>query len=133
VTDKPDNHIILGKLVQAFIRAGWNPPRPSTRIMHHILEDMIEGRDPVHRDTAIDKATLDLSPQQRTVLTLTAMGVTGPDAAEALGISHETVRWNLKKTRARLGARTTAQAVAMALRKGIINLPGRPPGKQLAA
>jgi DNA-binding CsgD family transcriptional regulator len=133
MTDKPNNHIILGKLVQAFIRAGWNPPPPSTRIMRHILEDMVEGRDPVHRDRAIDKATLDLSPQQRTVLTLTAMGMAGPHVARALGISHETVRWTLRKTRDRLGARTTAHAVAVAVARGIIELPQSPPGKQRAA
>lgn len=133
MTDKPKNHIILGKLVHAFIRAGWNPPRPSTRIAHHILEDMREGRDPVHRDVAIDAATLELSPRQRTVLTLTAMGMEGPNVAKALGISHETVRWNLKKARSRLGARTTAHAVAVALRAGIIVLPRRPRRKQLAA
>jgi DNA-binding CsgD family transcriptional regulator len=101
--------------------------------MHHILEDMVEGRDPVHRDTAIDKATLDLSPQQRTVLTLTAMGMAGPDVAGALGVSYETVRMHLKETRARLGARNTAHAVAIALQAGIIELGDRPPGRQLAA
>lgn len=133
MTDKPKNHIVLGKLVHAFIRAGWNPPRPSTRIMRHILEDMADGRDPMHSHTSIRKATLDLSPQQRTVLTLTAMGVAGPDVATALGVSYETVRGHLKDTRARLGARNTAHAVAIALHAGIIELRDRPPGKQLAA
>jgi DNA-binding CsgD family transcriptional regulator len=133
MTDKPKNHIIVGKLVHAFIRAGWNPPRPSTQIMRHILEDMADGRDPMHSHTSICTATLDLSPQQRTVLTLTAMGMAGPDVARALGVSHETVRMHLKRTRARLGARNTAHAVAIALQAGIIELGDRTPGKQLAA
>ncbi len=66
MADKPKNHIILGKLVHAFIRAGWNPPLPSPRIAHHILEEMVEGRDPMHSDVSTaTNATLDLSPQQR--------------------------------------------------------------------
>jgi DNA-binding CsgD family transcriptional regulator len=129
MTDKPDNHIILGKLVHAFIRAGWNPPPPSTRIVRHILEDMADGRDPMRGDVSIHNATLDLSPQQRAVLTLTAMGMAGPEAAEAMDISHETVRWHLKATRDRLGARNTAHAVAIALREEIIELPGGPSPK----
>jgi len=133
MADKPKNHIILGKLVHAFIRAGWNPPPPSTRITRHMLEDMAEGRDPLHQRASRATATLDLSPQQRTALTLTAMGMAGPEAAEAMGIAHETVRSHLKKTRDRLGARNTAHAVAIALCEEMIDLPDGSPAKQLAA
>jgi DNA-binding CsgD family transcriptional regulator len=133
MSDKPSNHIVIGRLVQAFIRAGWSPPPPPTRVMHRMLDDMAEGRDPAGHDNAIPKATLDLSPQQRTVLSLAAMGMTSRDAAQALGVSLETVRWTIKKARARLGARTTTQAVALALREQVISLRDGSPARELAA
>jgi DNA-binding CsgD family transcriptional regulator len=127
--ERPENHVILGKLIQAFIRAGWNPPTPSTRITRRILDDIAQGRD----GNAMRNATLDLAPQQRAALTLTAIGLSGPEAATAMGISHETIRSHLKKARERLGASNTAHAVAIAVRHELIELPDDATSSTLAA
>jgi len=54
------------------------------------------------------------------VLRKIALGLTGPEAAEELGISPETVKRQLSITRAKLGATTTAQAVAIAVSLDLI-------------
>lgn len=61
-----------------------------------------------------------LTAGQHRVLRQIALGLTGPEAAEALGISPETVKRQLAITRAKLGASTTAQAVAIAVSLDLI-------------
>jgi DNA-binding CsgD family transcriptional regulator len=56
------------------------------------------------------------------VLGLLALGHTGEEIAEELGISPETVRNHLRGAREKLGARTRAQAIALALSRGLIKL-----------
>jgi DNA-binding CsgD family transcriptional regulator len=128
--ETPENHIVLGRLIHAFIRAGWNPPTPSSRIARHMLEDIEEARVTTDGHVATDAP---LSPQQRVALSLTAAGMNGPETAEVMEISHETVRSHLKQARQRLGACTLAHAVAIALHEGIIDLPGEVSRKTLAA
>ena len=132
----PKDRVVLGKLVHAFIRAGWNPPTPSSRIAERILDDLEgvdagEGRNSAHGNHGRSSAVL--SPRQRTALTLTAVGMTGPKAAEAMDVSHETVKSHLKEARHRLGASTVAHAVAIALRQELIETPDDLPTKGLAA
>jgi DNA-binding CsgD family transcriptional regulator len=126
----PKNHIVLGRLIHAFIRAGWNPPTPSSLVARHLLEDIAEARQTTDGNVVTDAS---LSPQQRVALTLTAAGMNGPETAEVMEISHETVRSHLKQARHRLGASTLAHAVAIGLNEGIIDLPGEVPRKTLAA
>jgi DNA-binding CsgD family transcriptional regulator len=130
------NHIVLGQLIHAFIRAGWNPPSPSSRIADHILDDLTEvdaerSRGSRHDDHRASSTAL--SPRQRTALTLTAVGMTAPKAAQAMDVSPETIRSHLKHARHRLGAATVAQAVAIALRDEIIVVPDGAPTNSLAA
>jgi DNA-binding CsgD family transcriptional regulator len=61
-----------------------------------------------------------LTPGQHRVLRKIALGLTGPEAAEELGISPETVKRQLAITRSKLGASTTAQAVAIAVSLDLI-------------
>jgi DNA-binding CsgD family transcriptional regulator len=61
-----------------------------------------------------------LTPGQHRVLRKIAFGLTGPEAAEELGISPETVKRQLAITRSKLGANTTAQAVAIAVSLDLI-------------
>ena len=134
--ETPKNRIVLGKLIHAFIRAGWIPPTPSSRVASHILDDLAEvdageNRDSEHDNHAPLSAVL--SPQQRTALTLTAIGMTGPKAARAMHVSHETIRSHLKHARYRLGASTVAHAVAIALRDELIETSEAAPSKRLAA
>jgi len=56
-----------------------------------------------------------LTEGQFRVLREIALGLTGPQAADALGISNETVKKQLAITRSKLNANTTAHAVAIAV------------------
>ena len=56
-----------------------------------------------------------LSQRERTVLRLIARGYTGPETAKKLHISPATVKTQLRVARARLGARTTAHAIGIAV------------------
>lgn len=61
-----------------------------------------------------------LTPGQHRVLRKIALGSTGTGAAEELGISPETVKRQLAITRSKLGASTTAHAVAIAVSLDLI-------------
>jgi DNA-binding CsgD family transcriptional regulator len=60
--------------------------------------------------------------REREVLALLAAGATDEQIAEMLGLSPATVQTHVRNAKAKLGARTRAQAVAMALQNGMINL-----------
>jgi DNA-binding NarL/FixJ family response regulator len=57
----------------------------------------------------------ELSPKQLAVLQLLAQGLDRKQMAEELGIGEETVKTHLAEVRRKLGARTSAQAVAIGL------------------
>ena len=61
-----------------------------------------------------------LTKRQARVLELAAAGLQRNQIAAAMGISEETVKNHLSRARFRLGAQTTTQAVATALRRGLI-------------
>lgn len=61
-----------------------------------------------------------LTPRELEVLRRLALGDTQGAAAKRLGLSLETVRKHAKKARARLGAKTNAQAVAIAISLDLI-------------
>jgi DNA-binding NarL/FixJ family response regulator len=54
-----------------------------------------------------------LSPREREVLGLLAAGYQGPEIAERLFLSLETVRTHIRNAVAKLGARTRVQAAAI--------------------
>ena len=58
-----------------------------------------------------------LSPREREVLGLLADGYQGPEIAERLFLSLETVRTHIRNAVAKLGARTRVQAAAMVARE----------------
>lgn len=64
-----------------------------------------------------------LTRREREVLSLLAMGLTGPEIADRLALSPATVRTHVQNGIARLGARTRVQAIALALTRGEINPP----------
>ena len=64
-----------------------------------------------------------LSSRQTDVLTLAAAGSTERETALRLGIASATVRGHLARARERLGARSTCQAVALAVALGMIPPP----------
>jgi len=61
-----------------------------------------------------------LTPRQARVLELAAAGLQRKQIAAAMEISEETVKNHLSHARFRLKAQTTAQAVATAIRRGLI-------------
>lgn len=63
-----------------------------------------------------------LTPREREVITFLALGLTGKQVAERLVLSPETVRVHVRNARTHLGARTRAHAIALALKRGEINL-----------
>jgi DNA-binding CsgD family transcriptional regulator len=62
------------------------------------------------------------SKREREVLTLLARGSTDVKIAETLGLSPATVQTHVRNAKAKLGARTRAQAVALALVGNLIEL-----------
>ncbi len=64
---------------------------------------------------------LDLSPRERQVLALIAEGKENKQIARALDLSEATVKTYLKSVFERLDVRTRAEAVAVALREGLID------------
>jgi PAS domain S-box-containing protein len=59
-----------------------------------------------------------LSDRQREIVRLVALGNTGPEIADELQISHNTVRTHLGNSMKKVGARSRAQLVAKALGEG---------------
>jgi PAS domain S-box-containing protein len=59
-----------------------------------------------------------LSDREREILRLVALGATGPEIADELQISHNTVRTHLRNSMKRVGARSRAHLVAKALGEG---------------
>jgi DNA-binding CsgD family transcriptional regulator len=58
--------------------------------------------------------------REREVLALLATGATDGEIADVLGLSPATVQTHVRNAKTKLGARTRAQAVALAIAHGII-------------
>lgn len=85
------------------------------------LESALAGQS--YLDPALTKETGvrgKLTPREIDVLCLLAEGLQHEEIGRRLGISSETVRTHLRKACDRLGATTRTQAVATALRLGLI-------------
>ena len=62
-----------------------------------------------------------LSPRELDVLKFVIKGCANPEIAELLGVSHNTVKNHLKAIFEKMGAADRAEAVALALRRGVIS------------
>ena len=62
-----------------------------------------------------------LTAREKEVLFLVASGLEGKEIARELFVAHDTVRTHVAHTLAKLGARSRAQAVAIAVRQGLID------------
>lgn len=85
------------------------------------LEAALAGRS--YLDPALPRSggpSSKLTPRELDVLRLLAEGLPHEEIGQRLGISSETVRTHLRKASDRLGAATRTQAVATALRLGLI-------------
>ena len=75
-------------------------------------------------DVAGGRAALDdLSPRELEILSLTAAGETAQAVAEGLCLSLKTVQNNLSLIRSKLGARTDAHLVWIAVGAGLVSIP----------
>lgn len=63
-----------------------------------------------------------LSPREREVLELLVDGASNKGIARALAISISTVKYHVAAVFAKLGARTRSEAVALALRDGLVRI-----------
>jgi DNA-binding NarL/FixJ family response regulator len=68
----------------------------------------------------------DLSPKQLAALRLLAQGLERKQIAEQMGVGEETVKTHLAEVRRKLGARTSAQAVAIGLINSLFEYAGEP-------
>ena len=59
-----------------------------------------------------------LSKREREVVSLLSLGATGPEIAEDLHVSHNTVRTHVHNAMTKMGARSRAQLVAMTMANG---------------
>jgi len=60
-----------------------------------------------------------LTSREREIVHLVSLGAAGPEIAEDLHISHETVRTHIRNAMGKLGARSRAHLVAKALGDGL--------------
>ena len=68
----------------------------------------------------IDAARV-LSPREREVVSLLAAGLNGSEIAARLRISPATVRTHVEHAKTKLDARTRGQAIAIAVRRGLLD------------
>jgi len=60
----------------------------------------------------------DLSAREREIVHLVALGQSGPEIADELGIAHDTVRTHVRNAMEKVGARSRAHLVAKAMGEG---------------
>lgn len=72
------------------------------------------------RKAAAEPAAGTLSRREREIVHLVALGNTGPEIAEELQISHDTVRTHARNAMLKVGARSRAHLVAKALGEGLV-------------
>jgi DNA-binding NarL/FixJ family response regulator len=91
----------------------------ATRTLISRVLDQPEAR-PLRPDVALDR----LTPREREVLTLVALGYSNDQIAEQLYISPTTAKTHVNRTMMKLDARDRAQLVIIAYENGVI-IPGR--------
>jgi PAS domain S-box-containing protein len=66
------------------------------------------------------KPRMDLSAREREVVRLVALGASGPEIADELMISHNTVRTHVRNAMTKAGARSRAHLVARVIGEGLV-------------
>jgi PAS domain S-box-containing protein len=72
------------------------------------------------REPPPEPADTDLSAREREVVRLVALGASGPEIADELLISHNTVRTHVRNAMVKAGARSRAHLVARAIGDGLV-------------
>jgi DNA-binding NarL/FixJ family response regulator len=92
----------------------WLPPRETGRVLRLLMREADRQREN-------DRLLATLTPRQRAVLACMADGAGHREAAETLHMSVNTVRTHLRNLKAKLGAHSALEAVALTR-----DNPGRP-------
>lgn len=75
------------------------------------------------RLSAAQPAAAELTAREREILALFVEGLTNAEIAERLGVSVHTVRNHVQNLLAKLGAHSKLEALAIALRRGLVGTP----------
>src|SRR3954471_7819978 len=110
-----DGHIVVswelalpdGSPLQVDVVGTANTPEPGSYLTVYVARPRAGGR---------------LSPREREVTRLLALGFSGEQIAGQLFLSPETVRTHIRNAMQHIGAQTRAQLVAVALADGLITL-----------
>jgi DNA-binding CsgD family transcriptional regulator len=86
----------------------------------HLVVATVPGAEPAGAAASAAAAGTAVSARERTVLTLLAGGRTGPEIADELIVSLDTVRTHIRALKAKLEAKTLAHLIAIALRDGLV-------------
>lgn len=106
------------RLIAVLIKAGWSPPLPGDDGRYRAeraLDDIREAEFPELPELPA------LSRRERDVLVGTIDGKTDVQMADELGLAVDTVRTYRRTMKAKLGATTVSQAVAVAFRRGLVS------------
>jgi PAS domain S-box-containing protein len=72
------------------------------------------------REPVSESKGVDLSAREREIVRLVALGASGPEIADELVISHNTVRTHVRNAMIKAGARSRAHLVARAIGDGLV-------------
>jgi DNA-binding CsgD family transcriptional regulator/ketosteroid isomerase-like protein len=108
----PDTEAGAGQVVELRAKANFLPGRHLVIVRY--------GDD--ERPTSPPSGEPVLTPREREIFRLLALGFSGRDIAKQLFLSPETVRTHVQNGVGRLGARTRGHAIAIALTRGEITL-----------
>ncbi len=118
-TQEFENLAYAGRLMSA--------PAAASRALENVANLLTDGgRDEVKSDDVGLKGAV-LSIREQEVLRLVAQGLTDQEIADRLFMSRRTATTHQTNIRRKLGAQNRAEAVAFAIRDGIILVPGASP------
>ena len=100
------------------VQWGATTERVTGRRLVLLVALSVSGRGRGIRHAGGLEAQGSLSQREREIVRLVALGGTGPEIADELQISHNTVRTHIRNSMIRLGARSRAHLVAKALAEG---------------
>ena len=96
------------------------PPPPPTLTLPRERGREGWGEGEADLPDAADEPGSALSPREREVLALLAEGASNKEIARALGLSVHTVKFHIATLNEKLGARSRVEAVAIAIRSGLV-------------
>lgn len=109
--------------IKMLIRLGWSPPPPNSEQAARIIDDIVSiGGDRRGHHKHPRNESLNLTPNEVAVLALLADGHTQDSVAVQLNYSRETIKTYTRRIVAKLGAKNTTHAVAIAYRAGQLEL-----------